>query len=237
MISWKQFDNDYLKCCLYLPPNEGFVLLFLLNKDSSSKDRWCDDTEYFSCTVREVQKDCPGWTGQTIKTCLNNLKKRKIISTKVLRVRNWPWTFVKINYAELQNLYSNPNQCECCNKVISHDVGVSNAVDLQLYKHKNTSLEQQNQQQINKWIDFVKSHCDVVKTANTHDYRSLIESVFGRALNSDEIVHHIDEDRKNNSLTNLLVFDTMKSHVTYHTSTSPKLFYDEETHIFKCIKV
>lgn len=47
------------------------------------------------------------------------------------------------------------------------------------------------------------------------EHRYLIEDSFGRELTSGEEVHHLDENKSNNDLDNLIVF-TKKDHRTYH---------------------
>lgn len=40
-----------------------------------------------------------------------------------------------------------------------------------------------------------------------HVHRYLAEKILGRALHTNEVVHHMDDDPKNNELTNLIVMD------------------------------
>ena len=44
----------------------------------------------------------------------------------------------------------------------------------------------------------------------------MAEIMLGRELNPGEVVHHKDEDKKNNSLDNLMVFKTLADHSAYH---------------------
>ena len=44
----------------------------------------------------------------------------------------------------------------------------------------------------------------------------LAEKKIGRPLKKDEVVHHIDENKLNNSLDNLMVFTSNSAHITYH---------------------
>jgi hypothetical protein len=48
-----------------------------------------------------------------------------------------------------------------------------------------------------------------------HAHRKLAEDILGRVLHSNEVVHHIDDDPKNNSIHNLLVLDR-RSHTRLH---------------------
>ena len=43
------------------------------------------------------------------------------------------------------------------------------------------------------------------KIYNCREYRSVVEKNLGRKLKKEEIIHHIDGDRSNNSLDNLLI--------------------------------
>ena len=54
-------------------------------------------------------------------------------------------------------------------------------------------------------------------------------------LTSKNIVHHIDGDRHNNEIHNLMVFETNEDHLRYHLSGKSRLIYNSETHLFKCI--
>ena len=42
------------------------------------------------------------------------------------------------------------------------------------------------------------------------------EEKLGRKLVAGEVVHHIDRNRKNNDVDNLMIFDSAKSHAAYH---------------------
>ena len=44
------------------------------------------------------------------------------------------------------------------------------------------------------------------------------EEKLGRLLNSEEVVHHIDHNRLNNSLDNLLIFHSQQDHISFHSN-------------------
>jgi hypothetical protein len=51
-----------------------------------------------------------------------------------------------------------------------------------------------------------------------YQHRAVVEKNIGRALKSDEIVHHINFDKDDNSLGNLHVFEGRAAHRTAHMS-------------------
>jgi hypothetical protein len=48
------------------------------------------------------------------------------------------------------------------------------------------------------------------------EHRALMESIVGRQLSYNEVVHHIDGNKKNNSLENLQIMDRGE-HISLHT--------------------
>lgn len=48
------------------------------------------------------------------------------------------------------------------------------------------------------------------------EHRVLIENKLGRKLLPSEVVHHIDFNKANNDLENLLVFDNQSAHIKHH---------------------
>lgn len=48
------------------------------------------------------------------------------------------------------------------------------------------------------------------------EHRLVVEDKIGRLLNSDEVVHHLDENKKNNSINNLMLFPNQKAHQRFH---------------------
>jgi hypothetical protein len=59
-----------------------------------------------------------------------------------------------------------------------------------------------------------------VKRGGRHEHRLVAESVLGRALRADEIVHHIDENKQNNSVENLRVL-SQGEHMREHGLALP----------------
>ncbi|MDA2921707.1 NUMOD3 domain-containing DNA-binding protein [Patescibacteria group bacterium AH-259-L07] len=57
-----------------------------------------------------------------------------------------------------------------------------------------------------------------------YEHRYSTECMLGRFLESKEVIHHIDSDRKNNLPENLYLFDTQAEHMNYENlKNSPQL--------------
>jgi len=54
------------------------------------------------------------------------------------------------------------------------------------------------------------------KVYGRHEHRVVAEQMLGRPLKPGEVVHHIDEDKRNNNPENLMVFPSQKEHAAYH---------------------
>lgn len=49
-----------------------------------------------------------------------------------------------------------------------------------------------------------------------YEHRLVMEKHLGRKLNKSEIVHHIDRNKSNNNLDNLMLFPNSGAHIKYH---------------------
>jgi HNH endonuclease len=58
--------------------------------------------------------------------------------------------------------------------------------------------------------------------AMVYEHRINASIKIGRKLKSGEVVHHIDENKENNNLDNLLVFKTEADHTRFHNLTEEK---------------
>jgi len=54
------------------------------------------------------------------------------------------------------------------------------------------------------------------KTFGRHTHRIVAEQKLGRPLKADEVVHHLDGDKRNNSPDNIRVFPSQKEHAEFH---------------------
>ena len=118
-----------------------------------------------------------------------------------------------------------------------------------------------NDQEIQKWLDYTKSLTiiipnyevishgksedsyniirknhqiinNTVKVLFEHDY--IANLYLNGLLEKENTVHHIDENKKNNHISNLLVFRTTSEHKRFHSSKYAYLTYDSITHMFSC---
>ncbi len=48
------------------------------------------------------------------------------------------------------------------------------------------------------------------------NHRAIVERFINRKLKKEEVVHHIDENKKNNKIENLMLFPTQKEHMQFH---------------------
>lgn len=65
-------------------------------------------------------------------------------------------------------------------------------------------------------------------------HRTIIENAIGRELTKDEIVHHIDGNKLNNELNNLVVL-SRSDHVKLHSNINAKLIKEENIYFGKVI--
>ena len=119
--------------------------------------------------------------------------------------------------------------------------------------------EEHNKIEMNKWFQYVKSvTVDIpqysVSFQKSNGYsivlgmgrqvngnsRSMFEHDFianiylcGN-LSPNNTVHHIDKNRCNNDIMNLIVFESSADHKRFHLSRFAFLVYDDTTHLFRC---
>lgn len=54
------------------------------------------------------------------------------------------------------------------------------------------------------------------KTFSRHTHRVVAEKMIGRKLKRGEVVHHVDEDKRNNHPLNIMVFPNQAAHAAWH---------------------
>jgi len=67
------------------------------------------------------------------------------------------------------------------------------------------------------------------KIGAIHEHRIVAEKVLGRKLKRGETVHHIDGNKKNNTVSNLVVFPNQRKHAAFHFGS----LSDNEWHQFR----
>ena len=63
---------------------------------------------------------------------------------------------------------------------------------------------------------YIPGHHLSSKRGLVYEHQVMAEIMLGRELNPGEVVHHKDENKKNNSLDNLMVFKTLADHSAFH---------------------
>ncbi len=56
------------------------------------------------------------------------------------------------------------------------------------------------------------------KTYSRHTHRIVAEQKLGRPLRKGEVVHHRDENKRNNDPDNLIIFASQAEHAKYHAN-------------------
>lgn len=67
-----------------------------------------------------------------------------------------------------------------------------------------------------------------------YEHVLLMETILGDNFDENCVVHHLDENKSNNDIFNLIVFKSSFDHVTYHNSSKAYLHYDDTSHKFSC---
>jgi len=61
-----------------------------------------------------------------------------------------------------------------------------------------------------------KGYIEILKNKWILEHRLIMEMYIGRELKPEEKVHHIDFDKKNNKIENLMLFKNQKEHQKFH---------------------
>lgn len=83
---------------------------------------------------------------------------------------------------------------------------------------------------------YLPTHPHSYKDGMVYVHVLVAEKLLGRYLLPDECVHHIDFNKKNNTVTNLMIFANNSSHVLYHNCLSANLPFKLicVNHVYKC---
>lgn len=63
---------------------------------------------------------------------------------------------------------------------------------------------------------YIPDHHLASKSGLVYEHQLVAEEKLGRKLHPGEVVHHIDRNRKNNDMNNLMIFKTNADYVAYH---------------------
>jgi hypothetical protein len=66
------------------------------------------------------------------------------------------------------------------------------------------------------------NHPNKTKHGDVFEHRLIMEQYLGRYLNEEEIVHHINEDKQDNRIENLMLFNNDSEHHKYHNQRRKK---------------
>ena len=88
-----------------------------------------------------------------------------------------------------------------------------------------------NKFKMGKYIGaYLPSHPRATKEGVAYEHVLVAEEKLGRYLNDGEVVHHIDKNKYNNSVENLIVFKTNSDHASFH-SGNKDLFLEGDVYI------
>lgn len=59
-------------------------------------------------------------------------------------------------------------------------------------------------------------HPNSNKAGYIAEHRLVVEKFIGRYLTKEEVVHHIDENKQNNKIENLMIFKSARDHAAWH---------------------
>ncbi len=71
---------------------------------------------------------------------------------------------------------------------------------------------------LGRWLIKVQEHPFAHINGYVYRYRLVMEDKIGRYLNPEEVVHHIDGNKENDSADNLMLFSSKSEHLKYHKS-------------------
>lgn len=86
---------------------------------------------------------------------------------------------------------------------------------------------------------YMPSHPNAQDNGTIGVHILVAEKLLGRYLTNGEVVHHIDFNKRNNDPNNIMVFDSQKSHATYHAGLFYKIDYQLicVDHVYTCTSI
>jgi len=73
---------------------------------------------------------------------------------------------------------------------------------------------------INNYVEItVKDHPKKRPNGCVYEHILVAEKFLGRYLTDEEVVHHIDHNRNNNDILNLMIFKSQADHARYHSNS------------------
>lgn len=76
---------------------------------------------------------------------------------------------------------------------------------------------------------YIPEHHLANKSGLVYEHMIVAEKILGRKLKAGEVVHHKDENKKNNSPDNIMVFKTRKDHSAYHKGCD--IYLDNDVYV------
>ena len=64
---------------------------------------------------------------------------------------------------------------------------------------------------------YFPKHPNADKNGCIEEHRVVVEAFIGRLLTKEEVVHHINEVKADNAISNLMLFPTQSAHMKFHT--------------------
>lgn len=158
--------------------------------------------------------------GKTAENCIDIAKQKETVLNKY---QNGYISPLKGKPRNIQYIYKEHNDSEISKWLLYISQNNFDIPELEVISH------------LEGYQILSKHQVKVDSTVNltfVHNYIANI--LLNGKLTKENTVHHIDSDRQNNDIFNLLIFVDSSNHKRFHNSNYAYLIYDEQTHLFKC---